>query len=197
MGGMPERNTEMVDGQQQGQGGTPGQQQQQNQQQQGQQGGTPETFEVWLDTQDAKVKELYTKHTEGLRNTVKATRDERDNFASQLKGVAKDLEEGSKARKALDELTAKYEQSQRQAGFYEEAGKPEIGCTNPKAAFLVASADSLFDRKGNPDWAAIKAAAPELFGGQRPPPGNAGSGTQVPPTSRGMNEFIRRAAGRV
>ena len=47
--------------------------------------------------------------------------------------------------------------------FYEEVSWPEIGCTNPTLAFLVATGDELFDRKGNPNWEAIKAAAPELF----------------------------------
>ena len=160
------------------------------------QGETPENFEVWLEGQDAKVKDLYTAHSESLLNTVRATRSERDNLAKQIKELAKGQAEGSEARKALDEMSVRLETSERRADFLEQAMKPEIQCRNVKAAWIVAQADNLFDRKGNPDWNAIKAEAPELFGAVTAQ-ANVGTGTATPPpASKNMNDFIRTAAGR-
>ena len=160
------------------------------------QGETPENFEVWLEGQEAKVKELYNAHSEALLNTVRATRKERDDFAKQIKELAKGQAEGSETRKQLDEMSVRLETSERRAAFLEESLKPEIQCRNAKAAWIVAQADNLFDRKGNPDWAAIKNEAPELFGAATAQ-ANAGTGTATPPpASKNMNDFIRTAAGR-
>ena len=67
---------------------------------------------------------------------------------------------------------------------------------HPVGADLMAQAGDLFDRRGNPDWEAIKQAAPELFK-KTAPAGNAGAGTgsrqEYSPTS--MDEFIRKSAG--
>jgi hypothetical protein len=157
---------------------------------------TPASFEAWLDAQPDEVKTLYQAHTTGLHNTVKATREERDALSRQIKDLLPKAEKGSELEKSLSEISTRLEQAERRAAFAEEAVKPEIGCRNPKAAFLLAQADNLFDRKGNPDWAAIKAAAPELFG-QPTANGNAGAGTQNGAQTRpDMNSFIRSAAGR-
>jgi hypothetical protein len=157
--------------------------------------GANETFETWLEKQDAAVKALYESHVTGLKNTIKATREERDQFSRELREAAAKAEKGSEAEKRLSELAEKAEAAERRATFAEEASKPEIGCANVKAAWLVAQADNLFDRKGNPDWAAIKVAAPELF---RKPTvaGHAGSGTTDQPKGGTMNGWIRSAAGR-
>lgn len=160
------------------------------------QGAMPESFEKFLEAQPEAIKGLYAQHTAGLQNTVKATRDERDALSKQLKELLPKVEKGSDAEKTLLEFQTKLEQAERRATFVEEAIKPEIGCRNPKAAYALAVADSLFNRHGGADWAAIKAAAPELFG-QPSVPGNAGAGTGEPPTTKGnMNELILRAAGR-
>jgi hypothetical protein len=178
----------------------------------GQQGGTPSgqlgqqqvpakapaTWDEALATLPEPVRALYDAHTTGLRNTVQATRQERDALSGQLtaltKALGKDTPEQAKA--LLAEMAGQIEATGRRAAFYEEAGKPEIGCANPKAAFLVAQADGLFDTRGNVNWAALKTAAPELF--RRPTPaGNAGQGTGTPPpATKSMNAFIRAAAGR-
>ena len=156
---------------------------------------TPASWDAWIETQDENVKGLYESHITGLRSTVKATRDERDALAKQIKELAKNAEKGSELEKSLAEFTGKLEQAERRATFAEDAIRPEIGCSNPKAAWALAVADNLFDRKGAADWSTIKAAAPELF---RKPSvaGNAGSGTATPPTKTDMNAYIRRAAGR-
>jgi hypothetical protein len=182
------------------------QQQQQNNQQQNQEpnGGkpgeaksaAPSTWDEALKGLPEDMQTLYSTHISGLRNTVQATRQERDELARQIKELLPKAEKGSELEKSLTEFSTKLAQSEQRAAFYEEAGRPEIGCRNPKAAFLLAQADNLFDRKGNPDWAAIKAEAPELFGAPSVT-SNAGDGTSKKPTGQmTMNELIRRAAGR-
>ncbi len=178
-------------GQQQGQG---------TQGNQGQQDGAPATYDAWLAQQPAEIKALVEGNIQGLRNTVQATRQERDAQAQKLadltKALGKDTPE--EAKRLLAEMASELEATNRRATFVEEAIRPEIGCSNPRAAFALAQAENLFDRRGNPDWAAIKQAAPQLFGGtQRPPAGNAGAGTGNPPSSKSsMNDWIRAAAGR-
>jgi hypothetical protein len=156
----------------------------------------PASFEEFLEKQDPAVKALYTSHSEALLNTVKATRSERDQFAKKLKEMAKAAEEGSAHKGELEAMASQLEKTERRAAFLEEAIKPEIQCRNPKAAFLLAEASGLFDKKGNPDWSAIKGEAPELFGvvaGNA----NAGNGTSDPvKPSKSMNDFIRKASGR-
>jgi len=156
---------------------------------------TPANFEEYIGKQSDDVKALYTQHVTGLQNTVKATRDERDTLRTQLKDLLPKAEKGSELEKSLTESLGKLELAERRAAFVEDAIKPEIGCRNPKAAFLLAQADNLFDRRGSPDWAAIKAAAPELFGAPKVN-ANAGDGTDNQPPKADMNNYIRRMAGR-
>jgi len=157
---------------------------------------TPETFEAFLEGQPEKIKALYTSHSEALLNTVKATREERDNFKKQIKELAKGQAEGSEAKSQLEQMAAQLEKTERRAAFLEEAMNPAVQCKNARAAFLLAEAENLFDKKGNPDWAAIKREAPELFGVPTAN-ANAGNGTQEKPTPhQTMNDFIRSKAGK-
>lgn len=162
-------------------------------------GTVPVNFEEWLKGQAAEVQTAYNGHVQGLRNTVQATRQERDGLSQQLgqlqAALGKNPEE---AKRLVEQMTHDLEAANRRTAFVEEAVRAEIGCSNPKAAYALAQSENLFDRRGNPDWAAIKQAAPELFGGQRGaiPPGHAGAGTGGAPQESGMNAFIRRAAGR-
>lgn len=159
-------------------------------------GATPKSFEEFLEAQPEDVKSLYQSHSEALLNTVKATRDERDQFKKQIKELAKGQAEGSDAKKQLEAMEAQLEKSERRASFLEDAMKPEIQCRNPRAAWLLADAEGMFDKKGLPDWTAIKREAPELFG-QPVANANAGNGTQEKPAPhRDMNAYIRKAAGR-
>lgn len=169
--------------------------QQNNQNNQQAQSGTPATWDDWLNGQDEQVRGLYDAHIAGLRNTVQATREERDNLSRQIKELSSKAEKGSELEKSIAAITERMEATNRRADFIEEAVKPEIGCTNTKAAWALATAENLFTRNGAPDWNAIRAAAPELF---RKPgaKGNAGDGTQEPPQKTTMNDFIRRAAGK-
>lgn len=152
---------------------------------------TPATWEAFLEGQPAEVKALYTSHSESLLNTVKAVRDERDSFKKQLKDLAKNAEAGSEAQKQLEAMSAQLEITERRASFLEEAVKPEIECRNPGAAWVIAKAQDLFTKNGQPDWKAIKSAAPELFG-KVIANANAGAGTGQPPAKQNsMNDFIR------
>lgn len=155
----------------------------------------PESFEAWLDAQPAEVKELYDQHVSGLKNTVAATRQERDNLKGEVQRALKQAEKGSELEKTLNETLLKLESTERRASFLEDAMKPEIGCSNPRVAYALAVAENLFTRTGAPDWQSLKDTAPELFG-MRAPKGNAGNGTNAPVTkTNDMNTIIRHAAG--
>lgn len=162
---------------------------------------SPETWDDVLKSLPEGRQKLYDGQVQTLLNTVRNTREERDGFKRQLKSLSKSAEEGSDLQKQLDLMTTDLEAADRRAAFMEEAIKPNVQCKNPRAAFLMAEAESLFDKKGNPDWFAIKEAAPELFGAIV---GNANAATGTNPndgqsgmsSSRSMNAFIRNAAGR-
>lgn len=155
-----------------------------------------ESFEAFLSAQPDEVKALIEGHTTGLKNALVSERNSNKDLAKQLKTLAEKAEKGSELEKQLSEYASKAEQAERRAGFAEAAIQPEIGCTNVKAAFLIAQADELFKRDGSPDWEAIKAAAPELFKKAGQAAGNAGTGTGSGTPKEDMNTFIRRAAGR-
>lgn len=158
--------------------------------------GSNETFETWVEKQPETVKKLYDSHITGLKNTVKATREERDGLSNQIKELLPKAEKGSELEKSLLDLQSKLNASDRRANFAEEAIKPEIGCSNPKAAFALASAEDLFDKRGNPEWDAIKKMAPELFG-KSIPEGNAGNGSQNGGKGgQTMDDLIRAKSGR-
>ena len=158
-------------------------------------GETPANWDEYVNTLPESVQGLYNQHVTGLRNTVQATRQERDDLAKQIKDLLPKAEKGSELEKSLNEFSGKLELAERRATFFEDAARPEIGCRNPRLAWTLAQADNLFDRKGTPDWAQIKAAAPELFGAPAIN-ANAGAGTQTPPQKANMNDWIRRASGR-
>jgi hypothetical protein len=161
-----------------------------------QQSAMPASYDEWIAGQDETVKTLITGRFQALENTVKSTRDERDDFKKQLKDLSKKAADGSELKQQLDTMTAQLEKTERRAAFMEEAIKPEIQCRNARAAWLLAIAEDLFSKNGSPDWAAIKREAPELFGVPTAN-ANAGANTQSPPPKQSdMNAFIRSRAGR-
>src|SRR4029453_2384514 len=154
-------------------------------------------YESWFSKLPPHEQEGLDNYTASLKNALESERAERKKFSKELREVTAKAERGGEMEKTLGEMSTRLEQAEQRAAFYEEAGRAEIACSNPKAAFLVASAEGLFTKRGDPDWPAIKAAAPELFGRKTTPPGNAGSGSNGPPAVGGdMNAFIRAAAGR-
>lgn len=154
----------------------------------------PIDFEKWLGEQPDEVRTSYEAHITGLKNTVNATRTERDDLKKQLGIALKKSEKGSEAEAQLTEALAKIELAERRANFMEDALRPEIGCKNPRTAYALAIAEDLFGKNGSPDWASIKSLAPELFisGGAR---GKAGAGTGEEMKTLDMNAIIRRVAG--
>ena len=160
--------------------------------------GAPQTWDAFVEALPAETRALYDQSVTGLRNTVQATRQERDTLKARVDALvgALDGKEPAAVKQQLTELQTELATANQRAAFYEDAGRPEIGCRNPRLAFMVASSDGLFTRTGSPDWTAIKGAAPELFGPAKPQ-GNAGSGTGSPPPSgkESMDDIIRREAG--
>lgn len=170
-----------------------------NEQPQSQQ-GDPETFEAWLSAQpveiQSKAKPLFEAHVSSLQNAVKATRRERDDFQRQIRDLSKKVETGSETQKQLEKLSSSLDEANRKSDFYEGASSHE--CRNVKAAYAVAVSNDLFTKSGEPDWKAIQAEAPELFGKTQPKINKktAGSGTDgETPRSGSMNDWIRREAG--
>jgi len=152
-----------------------------------------ETFDAWLGKQDAKVQELYQSHTHGLTSALKTERENNKTLSTQLKELLPKAEKGSDLEKQLNETLGKMEAAERRAQFSEEAIKPEIGCTNVRAAYALAVTDGLFDKSGNPDWNQIKQTAPELF--RKAGSTDGGAGGKTPPVTD-INAAIRAAAGR-
>lgn len=159
----------------------------------GSEGGKPEfeDFASFLAKQPKEVRDLYDQDVQGLKSTVTATRSERDNLAAQIKELTKQAGKGTELETQLTQLSASLEEANRKADFMAEA--PGMECKNAKAAYALMLADKLYDKKGNPDWTAIKAAAPELFG-KKISKTNAGDGAGDPPAAGGMNAWIRNQA---
>jgi len=157
----------------------------------------PATWDAYLESLPANLKALYEGHTTSLRNAVQATRQERDALSQQLAGITKALgKDPVEAKRLIETMAADLESARMRADFFEAAGKPEIGCSNPRMAMLMAQEIGAMDSKGRINWDAVKQAAPELFQ-KRAPDGRAGIGTGSPPVTKiDMNTLLRRAAGR-
>jgi hypothetical protein len=156
----------------------------------------PANFDEWYGKLEDGQKKLIDGHVSGLKSAISSEREENKTLLSQVRDAQKKAEKGSEAEKQLEALGDQLESAKKRIAFAEEATKPEIGCTNIKAAFLLAQADELFRKDGSPDWDAIKKAAPELFTGKKQSKGNPGNGTDNPPDKITMNDFIRHGAKR-
>lgn len=161
-------------------------------------GGTPEselTFDAWYGKLDVSAKKLLDEHTTGLRAALITERQQRSDLAKQLKDLAGKAQKGSELEQQLAQMERSLELAERKAAFAEDALRPEIGCVSLKAAWALALQDELFDRRGRPDWTALKQTAPELF--RKPGTGTVDGGTGGQQSPRmDMNVIIRRAAGR-
>ncbi len=159
-------------------------------------GETPQDFEAWLATQAEDVKALYESHTSGLKSALKSERERNAQLAGDLRDAASKATGEAKAQ--LDELAKKAEAESKRADFYEQAAG--AGCSDLKLAWLAAREMDAFDRHGNPDVAAVKAAHPSLFARPHVADARAGKGaTQGGNGHTGaaaINDAIRRAAGK-
>lgn len=182
------------------QGNTDGQNNGQTQQANEQAGATPPDFESWLDAlpDDLKTvgRPLFDERITGFKTTTDAIREERKNVENQLRDALTLAEKGSKLETELQGALNKLTAETRRADFYEAAGANE--CLNPKAALALAISGEHFTKTGKPDWNAIRAEAPELFGKAKANSnGNAGSGTGTQqPAKQTMTEYIRAQAGK-
>jgi hypothetical protein len=149
---------------------------------------SPETFDTWLTGQDEPTRNLISSRFSTLEGALETERLQRKDLAKQIKELIGKQAVDSDAAKQLTELSGSLEVAQKRADFYEAA--TAAGCIKLKPAYLVAQADGLTVEQ-------VKAQYPELFAQARTVATHAGSGTsQPPPGGIGMNELIRRAAGR-
>jgi len=158
-------------------------------------GDPPRAFEAWVKDQPENVRTMLDGHTKGLKSALDGERDARKKLEKDLRDLAGKAEKDSDAQKKLTEMADQMGEADRRADFYEAAHA--AGVSNLKLAYTVAVQDEMFDRKGNVNFEEMKKAYPELFGGAtKKPAGNAGEGNNNQPQGKGMNDFIRRAAGR-
>lgn len=153
------------------------------------------TWEGWLEGQEPTIQGLYEGHVQGLKAALASERDQGKNLAKELREATLKLEEGSEARKELEKLQITVDTATQRADFFEEAARPEIGCANPKLAFVAAKEIDAFDKRGNVNWERLRESFPELFK-PKGAPGHAGAGTTTAPQPIDMNAIIRGATGR-
>ncbi len=159
-------------------------------------GNNVPTFDSWLQGQPDEIKGLISAHTAGLKSALDSERSQRKDLAKALKDATKDLETGTEARKALEGLTAKLENQEKQLAFYDAA--TAAGVSNLRLAWIAAREAGAVDKAGNVNMETLKKEYPELFKRTPPlPPGNAGAGAngQRPGQSGGMDSLIRQVAG--
>lgn len=179
-----------------GAGGSDGGDKQQSNDQHGD-GEKPLVFDAWLKEQDESVQQMLDGHTRGLKSALDGERDNRKKLERELRDLAGKAEKGSEAQTQLTKMADQVAEADQKAEFYEQAHA--AGVSNLKLAYLVAQNDDLIDKRGRVNFETLKATYPELFGGKpKTPAGNAGSGTDKDkPASATMNDYIRKAAGRV
>ena len=154
------------------------------------------TFEAWFDSQSDDTKSRITEHTQRLQNALQSERENAKSLSKQLKELQSQAEKGSELEKTLAEMQEKLSESERRDAFMD--GAQAAGCSNAKAAYKLAKADSdLWKKDGTPDWDAIKETAPEFFAKEKQPTGHAGSGTGNEGPNAGksnyMDDWIRKS----
>lgn len=190
------------DGSQQGNQGGAQQQQQSQKSGQGQQGGQQSaSYETWLAEQPEAVRAMLDGHIgrmSTLEKTLETVRSERKSYEKQFKEAASQLEEGSTARKTIEEQLAKLQGADKRANFMEEATAQ--GVTNARLAWLASQDHELINGHGKTNWEELKKVAPEVFFKAPPaPPGGAGAGRQAAPPDANfettINQALRQARG--
>jgi hypothetical protein len=153
-------------------------------------------WKPWHDALPPEAQELVAEREKGLKSALDSERDARKTAETDLRAVAKKLEEGSEAQQEVLKLADQVAEGTTKADFYEEAHK--AGVSNLKLAYHVATTEELFDKRGAVNFEKMKEAYPELFGKKQVPRGDAGEGTGTAPGGKdiSMNAFIRRSAGK-
>lgn len=152
------------------------------------------TFDGWIAGQADEVRGLIDGHVAGLKTALSSERQQRKELQAALRDATKELEQGTEARAQLEGLAEKLELYEQQIGAYDAL--MTAGVTNVRLAWIAAREAGAIDKRGNINLETLKAEYPELF--KRPlPPGNAGAGTQTPPTgATSVDDMIRQKAGR-
>lgn len=157
------------------------------------------TFDQWLQSLDEQAQTLVQERFRTLEGALQSERTQHQGLARQLREATQQLEQGSETRQQLEALSGQLEAAQRRAEFFEEATRPENGCTNVRLAFIAAQEVGAIDQRGRINWTALREQFPELFKQKTTPPGNAGDGTNTggKPPGQGarMDDIIRRKAG--
>lgn len=156
------------------------------------------TFEAWIESQPEEIRTRFEQGTQGLRSALKSERDNTKSLSGQLKELQEKVTAGSEAARQIEMLQAQLADSEKKRVEAERkesfaASAAGAGCANAKAAYAIAVSGDLFKKDGMPDWEAIKAEAPELFGVKQPA-GHAGTGTGGDPNagkSNYMDDMIR------
>jgi hypothetical protein len=138
-------------------------------------------YEKWIGEQSEEIKTGIEEHYNGLLNTVKATRQERDELSAQLKK--------SKSMDEVKEILVQLDGANKKASFMEQAITK--GVKRPGALFSIANAENLYNDKGEPDWEKLHESVPELFGASVSS-NDAGSGTNLKPQGD-TNKTIRES----
>jgi hypothetical protein len=148
-------------------------------------------WKPWHDALPKEAQELIATRESGLKTALDTERDARKTAETDLRSVAKKLEKGSEAQKEVLKLADTVAEGNRKSDFYEDAHK--AGVSNLKLAFIVATDEGLFDKRGNANFDKLKEGFPELFGKKRVVDPNAGDGTDTLPDGqkKDMNAFIR------
>lgn len=176
-----------------------------NQQDQGGQGGGKPTdvpkeykdFGEFIGEQPEAVRTLFEAHESGLKSALGKERDEKEALSKQIKELSKATGDNEALKGQLDTVAAALDESNRRADFFAAAALAGITGSDIELAYVAATKDGLFDRKGQPDIPALKEKYPKLFTGGTPGSGGgAGAGRrQAPPKAEGgMDAFIRGAA---
>ena len=153
-------------------------------------------WDAWLAEQPDTVKAAFEEKTAGLQSALKNERQANKDREKELRDLAAKAEKGSEAEQQLTKIADNLAVETQRADAYEQLHA--AGVSNLKAAWTLARADNLFDRKGNIDLDALKTGYPEIFQTRRVASANGGEGTGGgnPPSPADMNRAIRQAIGR-
>ncbi len=152
-------------------------------------GDRAETFEEFhaglTDAQRALIDARHDADSKGLKATVNATRQERDDLAKQLKSLKAKADKGEEIEADFARLQEQLTNANRRADFVMEAPKHRVA--NIDAAYKLAVADNLIGNDGV-DWKVLAESYPQLFASEPQP--------QSPNTNaaaRGVNKGTTQA----
>jgi len=157
-----------------------------------------DNFDAYLATLEKPIVELYETSVSGLKKALSSERDNRRKLSEQVKKLSPLADKGSEIEtkltetvKLLEEAEQRSVEAQRRANFAEQAIRPEVSCTNVRAAHALAVSEGAFNEDGTPQWDRLRELAPELFNTSIQT--DAGRRTKTTPSD--INSAIRRAAG--